>query len=375
MEQSFRIGRVAGIEVGANWSVGVIFWLITWTLAEGVLPTESPGHAATTYWALATIGGVAFFGCLLAHELAHALVAQRSGMPVEGITLWLFGGVSRLGGDAPDPLTELRVALVGPGTSFGLGAAFGVVTWATGPFDDLVSSTAAWLSTVNIVLGVFNLVPAFPLDGGRVLQAVLWQRTGDRQRATLTAATAGRGFGYVLIAIGLLGATSGGGIGGVWLIFLGWFLLLAARAEGAAATVRSLLDGVRVREVMSPHPVCVSADLSVDDLLHDYLLRERHSTYPVLGMDGEPLGLVSLAGVRTVAADRRATTRVGSILMSIAEVPIVTPDDLIVDALARVGDAAGGRALVIGSGRVVGILTAADVQRALQLAELMNTGR
>jgi len=375
MEQSFRIGRIAGIEIGANWSVGVIFWLITWSLADGVLPQEAPGHTTGTYWVAAVIGGVAFFGCLLAHELAHALVARRSGMAVEGITLWLFGGVSRLGGDAPDPSTELRIALVGPGTSLGLGAGLGVLAWATGPFDDLLSSTVAWLSVVNLVLGVFNLVPAFPLDGGRVLQAVLWQRHGNKRRATVTAVAAGRGFGYFLIGVGLLGATSGGGIGSVWLIFLGWFLLLAARAEGSAVEVRTLLAGVRVREVMSPHPVSVTAGLSVEDLIHEYVLRARHSAYPVLSPNGEALGLVTLRGVRAVAVGQRTTTAVGSIALTLGEVPIVAPDDLLVEALARVGDAAGGRALVIETGRVVGILTAADVQRALQLAELTNTGR
>lgn len=373
MEQSFRIGRVAGIEIGANWSVGVIFWLITWSLADGVLPTEAPGHAMATYWAAAAVGGVAFFGCLLAHELAHAVVARRAGMAVEGITLWLFGGVSRLGGEAPDPMTELRVAVVGPTTSLGLGAGLGALAWATSPLGDLFSSTVAWLAAVNLVLGVFNLVPAFPLDGGRVLQAVLWQRHGDLQRATVTAVAAGRAFGYLLIGVGLLGATSGGGISSIWFIFLGWFLLMAARAEGSAVTVRSLLAGVRVRDVMSPHPVTAPADLSVEDLLHQYVLRFRHSAYPVLGADGAPIGLVTLGGIRGVATGQRAATPVRSIIVPLGEVPAVSPGDLLVDALARAGDAAGGRALVVEAGRLVGILSAADVQRALQLAELTST--
>lgn len=373
MEQSFRIGRIAGIEIGANWSVGVIFWLITWSLADGILPTEAPGHATATYWAAAAVGGVAFFGCLLAHELAHAVVARRAGMAVEGITLWLFGGVSRLGGEAPDPLTELRVALVGPTTSLGLGAGLGALAWATSPLGDLFSSTVAWLAAVNLVLGVFNLVPAFPLDGGRVLQAVLWQRRGDLRQATITAVAAGQGFGYFLIGVGLLGATSGGGISSIWLIFLGWFLLIAARAEGSAVTVRSLLAGVRVRDVMSPHPATVPADLSVEDLLHEYVLRFRHSAYPVLGADGTPVGLVTLDGIRGVATGQRVTTSVRTITVPIGEVPAVSPHDLLVDALTRVGEAAGGRALVVEAGRLVGILCAADVQRALQLAELTST--
>lgn len=370
MEQSFRIGRVAGIEIGANWSVAVIFWLITWGLAENVLPADAPGYATATYWAAATVGGTAFFCCLLAHELAHALVARRSGMAVEGITLWLFGGVSKLGGEAPDPETELRIALVGPGTSLGLGAGLAVVAAATSPLNDLLTSTLVWLAVVNLVLGVFNLVPAFPLDGGRVLRAALWRRHGDLRRATRTAVSAGRGFGYFLIAVGLLGATSGGGVGSVWLIFLGWFVLLAARAEGAASATHSLLADVRVRDVMSRDPVSVPADLNVDDLLHGYVLRSRHSSYPVLDASGRPVGLVTLHGIRGVAAPYRSVTPVSAIAHPVGEVPTVSSGDLLLDALAHVDDRAGGRALVVDDGLLVGILTATDVQRCLQLAEL-----
>lgn len=370
MEQSFRIGRIAGIEIGANWSLGVIFWLITWSLADGLLPTDAPGYSDGAYWAAAALGGVAFFGCLLAHELAHAIVARRAGMEVEGITLWLFGGVSRLGGETPDADTGLRVALVGPATSLALSAGLGVLAVALSPFGDLVATTVGWLAAVNLVLGVFNLAPAFPLDGGRVLQSLLWRRHGDLRRATATAVRAGRAFGYFLIGVGLLGATSGGGIGSVWLIFLGWFLLMAARAEGSAVEVRSLLAEVRVRDVMSADPITVPEDLSVEDLLHGYVLRSRHSTYPVLRVDGTPLGLVTLEGIRRLAPEARPSTAVRAIVVPLGEVPAVAPDDLLVEALARVGDAAGGRALVVAGGRLVGILSAADVQRALQVAEL-----
>jgi Zn-dependent protease len=372
VEQSFRIGRIAGIEIGAHWSLGVIFWLVTWSLADSALPEAAPGHAPGAYWVAAAAGGVTFFGCLLAHELAHALVARRAGMPVEGITLWLFGGVSRLAGEPPDARTELRVSAVGPATSLGLSAGLGIVAWATSPLGDLLSSTIAWLAAVNLVLGIFNLVPAFPLDGGRILQAVLWHRHGDLRRATRTAVAAGRSFGYLLIGVGLLGATAGGGISSVWLSFVGWFLLLAARAEGSGVTVRSLLTGVRVREVMTPDPVTVPADLSVEDLLHQFVLRSRHSAYPVLGAGGALLGLVTLEGIRRIPAPHRAGTLVRAITVPTGEVPALAPDDLLLDALAQIGEAAGGRALVVDGDAVVGILCASDVQRALQVFELAS---
>ena len=236
MDETVHLGRIAGVRVGINWSLFVIFWLIAWSLASSELPHAAPGHSDVAYWLAGFAAAVVFYGCLLAHELAHAVVARHHGIEVEGIVLWLFGGVSRLKGEAATPDTELRVAFAGPATSLGLGLLFWAVTLAIGT-GSLAAAVTGWLGWLNGVLALFNLVPAFPLDGGRVLRALLWRTSGDKTSATLRAGRAGEAFGYVLICFGLVEFLAGAGLGGLWLVFLGWFLLAAARAEAGTSAL------------------------------------------------------------------------------------------------------------------------------------------
>jgi Zn-dependent protease len=371
--ESVRLGRIGGIRIGAHWTTLVLVWLLAFSLADVVLPDAAPGHGAITYWVVAVGAAVGLFACLTLHELAHSIVARRSGIEIEGITLWLFGGVSRMATDPQEPGIELRMALSGPATSVGLGLGLAVVAGALSPLSDLAAAAVAWLAVMNGMLGLFNLLPAFPLDGGRVLRAWLWRRHGDLRRATATAAGAGRVVGYGLIGLGVLGATSGGGFGMLWLAFIGWYLLAAATAEAAGNEARALLGGVRVADVMARDPVVVGADLSVDDLLHGLVLAHRYSSYPVVDLDGRALGIVTLDGVRTVDPARRRSTPVGSIMVPVAELATATPDEPLVDLLARGGTAAGGRALVLAHDRVVGVVTPVDVQRCLRVAQLVGT--
>lgn len=368
MREDIRFGRIAGITVGANWSLVLVVALITWIVATGVLPAGEVDHPAVVYWAVAAGTAVAFLASLLAHEMAHALVARSRGMPVDGITLWMFGGVSRLRGDAPDARSELRMAAAGPLTSLAIGVA------AVGAAAVLVSVGApwvavdavAWLGVMNVALAVFNMLPAFPLDGGRVLRAALWLRRGDERRATEVASQAGVVFAYLLMALGVAGFVAGTGISGIWMVFLGWVLLGAARAERAHFELRFRLGDARVSEVMTAHPDTVPAGLTVDGLVRGQLAQHRHSAFPVVRPDGSPAGLVTLDRVGALASASRATTPVGRIARPVAEVVTTRPDEPVVELVERFQPGSGRRALVIDEdGRLVGIVTSSDVERAL----------
>jgi Zn-dependent protease len=372
MRESLRLGRIAGIAVGVHWSVLVIFALITLGLAAGRFPLLYPDRDAVIYTVAGLAAGLAFFLSLLAHEVAHAVVARRNGVGVEGITLWLFGGVARLTGEAPDPGAELRIAGVGPLVSLALAAGFftiGAVLQAGG-LTGLPLGVFGWLALINAVLAIFNLVPAAPLDGGRLLRAFLWHRHGDRQRAAVTAAHAGRTFGWVLVAGGLWLLVFYADFGGLWLMLIGWFLINAANAEAAHARMQMALAGVWVRDVMSPEPVTVPATICIAAFVQDYVFPNRFSTFP-LTADGDRLvGLVTLNRVQHVPAAQRTTTTLAQVACPLADVVTANPDEPLADLLPRLGMCADGRAVVVEGDRVVGIVSPADIARQLVLSEL-----
>ncbi|MFM8303613.1 MAG: site-2 protease family protein [Actinomycetota bacterium] len=373
MQETIRFGTVRGIAVGCNWSVLAIAALIAWGLADGYLPDTAPGYAVGEYWLVAALAVVCFFGALLTHELAHSVVAQRQGVQVESITLWLFGGVARLRGEAATARAELKIAVAGPATSVTASIGFGLAAWAVGGTigSDLLFATLAWLTLINGIIAVFNLAPAAPLDGGRVLHAFVWGATHDRHRATRVATTAGRWFGYLLIGVGIL-MVAGGNLGGAWMALIGWFVITAAGAEATHSLLQGALAGVRVRDVMTDHPVVVRADHHVDDVLEQAFLRHHCSSFPVVDGSGHVLGLLTLRRVRKVAPDHRALRTAGDEAIPIAQVAIVGPDDPLVEVLEHADpDAAGdGRMLVFDGGHLVGIVSPNDVNRAVQLAAL-----
>lgn len=371
MTETFRLGTIAGVRVGVNWSVLVIFLLLLLGLAAGNLPAIAPGRSPVAYALAGTAAAIVFFLSLLAHELAHAIVARHEGVEVEGITLWLFGGVARLGGEPSTPGADLRVAGVGPLVSLLLGAAFGGVTYVAllVGADALIVGALAWLALINVVLAVFNLVPAAPLDGGRILRALLWWRGGDRSRAAVTAARAGRGFGLLLIAGGIASLLFLPGAGGIWLALIGWFISSAASAEEQHTRVQDSLRGLRVADVMTAEPLTVPPDLPVARLLDEFVLRHRHSAYPVVDAWGRPWGLVTLDRIRAVAPEQRAHATVGDIAARLDEVATASPHEPLVEILPRLSRGER-RILVLVDDRIVGLVTATDVTRTLELMDL-----
>src|ERR1700737_647466 len=369
MNENLSLGRIFGIHVGLNWSLLVVAALIAWSLATSLLPSSSPGQTSGAYWTAGVVSAFVFLASLLAHELAHSVVATRRGVKVDGITLWLFGGVSRFSSDTASPGAQAVITFVGPLTSLVLGAVFYVLSVALGggAHPGLLAATLSWLGYINISLGVFNLVPAFPLDGGRLLQSLIWLRTGDRLRATRIAARIGMLFAYLLIAYGLATFIFAGSlIGGVWLVFLGWFLLSAARSEETGGLIRQALSGMTVAQVMTPNPVQAPDDISVEDALHGYVLASRHSTFPTHDAAGRLSGLLTLTALKNVAPDARGGTLVKEIICPLDTVSKTGPADPVTNLLVLPEGCSEGRTLVIDNGRLVGIISPSDINRLLQ---------
>jgi Zn-dependent protease len=242
MRSSIRLGRVGGIEIDAHWTWLPVVALIVWSLADGVFPDADPGLSDAAYLVMAVVAAVVFFASLTLHELGHALTARRASVAIDGITLWAFGGVARLGGPMPSPRAELRVALAGPAVSLALAAVFLAVALLL-PLPEGVDGTLFWLGQMNLYLAVFNLIPALPLDGGRVLRSILWAKRRDFAAATRTAGAVSRGVAQLMIVGGVALAIIVGDFGGLWLAFLGWFVLAAAEAEVEWAEARSAASG------------------------------------------------------------------------------------------------------------------------------------
>ena len=309
MRASISLGRIAGIRVGINASVFLIVAILVAGLATGQLPNAFPGRSIVAYVIAAIIAAVLFLASLLAHELAHSLVARRNGIEVESIVLWLLGGVAQLKGEAKTPGADFRIAIVGPLTSFALAIIFGLAAGGVTLLGTagLPFGVLAYLAATNAMLAVFNLIPAAPLDGGRVLRAALWRWRGNRQAAAVSAARAGRFVGFALIALGVLQVVTGFGLGGVWLALIGWFVVSAATAEEQQARLGGQLAGVAVGQVMTATPVVVDANLTVEEFIARVALTQPFSTYPLVDLQGRLTGLVTLNRVRAVPPESRAS--------------------------------------------------------------------
>jgi Zn-dependent protease/CBS domain-containing protein len=361
---SVRLGRIAGIEFGVNWSWLVVFALIVWTLAAGIFPSTNPGLSKATHIAMAIVAAFFFFLSILLHEFGHAFQARREGIEIDGITLWLFGGVARFKGSFRTAGAEFRVAVAGPLVSLALGVLFVLIALIPGS-PSAVDGVVSWLGYINLTLLVFNLIPAPPLDGGRVLHAALWSSRGDFAWATRVAANVGRGFGYLLIALGVAMFVFQGSFSGAWLAFLGWFLLTAATAEARYLLTQQALSGLRVRDVMTPDPVAVSPDTTLGEFMDKIMFSRRHTTYPVVE-GGKPVGLLPFRCVASVPRDEWDTRRVRDCLISLDEVPVLRENEDAVDALAELSQSAGGHGLVVSNGGLAGIVSTSDLARALE---------
>jgi Zn-dependent protease/predicted transcriptional regulator len=362
---SWRVARIAGIEVRVDSSWVVIALLITYSmyLRNSVLYPELSGGAAVGLGIGAT---VLFFGSVLVHEFAHALVSEARGIRVQDITLFLFGGATRARVDSRGPGDEFLIALVGPLTSGLLAALFGI---AASLGRDLLSAplagTLGYLAWTNLVLAAFNLVPGFPLDGGRLLRAAIWKATGSLGRATRIASLAGQAVGWLLVAAGVASLLAGDLAGGIWFAFIGWFLVQAARSSYQELQLQQLLRGVEAEDVMAANLVRIPPELSLQDAVDDYFMRYDHSGFPV-EEQGRTIGLLTLRGVRRVPREQWPTRRVRDHMVPLNEQVVVAPDARMDGVVGKLQDSEAGRVLVAQDGEVVGIITSSDLTRWLQ---------
>jgi Zn-dependent protease/predicted transcriptional regulator len=371
MAPTIRLGKILGIEVGLNWSLVFIYALIVWTLATDVLPVDVQHQGALTYWVVGAAGGVVFYACLLAHELAHAVVARRYGVRIAGITLWLFGGVSRLDGEPPSARAEALIAGVGPLTSLAIAGVALALTFATGA-SPLISDVFAWLTYVNVALALFNLVPAFPLDGGRLLSSLFWWRQGSRQRGVHSAVRIGRVLAYVMIGLGIVLVFTVSVVNGIWLAFIGWFLLSAGSQEEAGATVKAALRTVPVSAAMSSPVVTIPDWLTIGQFLEGVAPNHPFTTYPLHDPSGALTGMVRLSDLVKLGREA-ADGRLSSVARPIAEVPTTRPDETLTSLIERVGAAIENRVLVFDKGELVGIVSPVDVARLITVRQVSRS--
>ena len=366
---AIKLGKIFGIEIRLHFSWVIIFFLVGYSLSFLYFPEQYPRLPQATYVFMGLAATFLFFASILFHEMSHSIVARRNGLPIRFITLFVFGGVSSISREPDDPKVELKMAAAGPAASIVLGIGFtifGIVATALGA-GPAVTGVVAYLAFINILLAVFNLAPGFPLDGGRLLRAVIWSRTGSIQRATKIAADFGRGFAFVLI-VGGVGLVVAGALQGVWFVLIGWFLEQAARGSYQQVVVTQALSRVLVRDVMTPDPVTMPAGITVHEAVDHYFLTHKHGGYPVIGDEDEPAGVVSISDVRGVPSDRWDDVTVGEVMEPLGPGAIVEADAHVTDLLTRLHDRETDRLLVVDRDHhVAGIVTNDDIARYLRV--------
>lgn len=350
------------LHVSVVFAVGLIGVL----LGASVLPRAVPGMSAGRYTVAALVGAVVFLASVFAHEWAHAVVARRNGVPVTSVTLWALGGTTELGGQPNTPGAAFRIAAVGPAVSAVAGAALIAVALLT---SGLTAAVLGWVGMTNLILAVFNVLPGAPLDGGRLVAAAVWKRTGDRARGTVAAAKAGRGLGWLILLVGVTQAAVGGLASGLWLMVIGWFLTTTARLEGTSVTVTAALRGIPTSAVMAPASAAPGW-LTVDAFPERVVEPSRDSVFALAAFDGTPAGVVSLPQLTAVPAAHRSSVRALAVATPIDAVGTAAPTDP-ADALpGRLGRA--GLVLVLSEGTVLGLVSSAQLTRAVALHSPIN---
>ncbi len=375
--RSFNLFRLFGFQVRADVSWLLLGWLIAWSLSSGVFPNQFPGYSTAVYWGMGIAGAIGLFISIVLHEFSHSLVARRFGIPMKGITLFIFGGVAEMGEEPPNPHAELMVAIAGPLASVVIAFQCAIITMLLNAADvgRLFSGVFAYLSLINFILVAFNMVPAFPLDGGRVLRAILWRMKSDLKWATRVTSSLGSLFGMVLIVLGVIAALSGNLIGGVWWFILGMFLRGAASMSYQQVVLRRALEGEPVSRFMHPDPVVAHPGQSMQDVVENYVYRYHYKLYPVVDDDGELLGCITLSDIKEIDKEEWPTTRVESILKSCTTGNSIPADADAMEALSRMRSQDSSRLLVVDDGHLRGIVTLKDLLKFLSLKVELEEGR
>jgi Zn-dependent protease len=355
MRGSLSLGRILGIPIRLNASWFLIAILVTWTLATGYFPQENPGWTPTTYWVVGAIASLLLFASVLLHELGHSVLALREEVPVKSITLFIFGGVAQIGREPPTAGAEFRIAIAGPLTSLGLAAAFGGLGALLADYA-LLATPLAYLGRINLLLALFNMIPGFPLDGGRVLRAALWHFGGSLRSATRWASRAGQAIAFLFISLGVIQFLFGGWVNGLWFAFIGWYLNGAARASYQQAALRDILTTVKARNVGVEQCAPVASDLRLDRLVEERILQEGQRCFFVTGSDSAQ-GVVTLDDVRAVSEDQRPVLTTSHIMRPVGNILPADADDDAWSLVQRMGEEGVSEIPVADNGRLLGLIT------------------
>lgn len=348
------------VYIDASWLL--IAALVTWSLAVGFFPALYPGLAVGDYWWMAVAGALLLFASVIVHELFHSLVARRYGLPMKGITLFIFGGVAEMSEEPPNAKAEFFMAIAGPIASILIGFFFFGLAFAVhGAWPVQALAVITYLYTINWILAAFNLIPAFPLDGGRVLRSALWHFKGDLRKATRTASSIGSGFGVALMVLGVLQLFTGYFVAAVWWFIIGWFLRSISQQSYQQVLVKSTLEGEPVRRFMKTEPDTVPPYISVEELVNDHIYRYHHGMFPVVAEEGRLAGCVTTEGVRTVPREEWNRHTVGEISSPCSPANTITPETDASEALALMNRTGNSRLLVVENGKLVAIVTLKDL--------------
>jgi Zn-dependent protease len=364
----FDLFTVFGFTIRLDTSWFIVAVLVAWSLAKGYFPARVPDLSATTYWLMGTVGALGLFASVVLHELSHALVARRYGLAMRGITLFIFGGVAEMEDEPPHARAEFMVAIAGPIASVLIGAGFfgayglgATAAWSAPPLEVLF-----YLAFINIVLAAFNMIPAFPLDGGRVLRSALWHWKKSLRWATRVTSTIGSGFGLALILLGVVSVIQGNFVGGMWQFLIGLFLRNAAQMSYQQLLLRRALEGERVARFMQTEPVTVSRSLSVRELVEDYVYKHHFKMFPVVD-DGRIVGCVTTRQIKELPREEWDRQTVGALAEACSGENTVAPESDAMEAMTKMSRGGASRLLVVDGGRLVGVLALKDLLRFLSL--------
>ena len=364
-----------GIPVRIHYTLWFVFILIAWSLAVGYMPHEYPGLGVVTYWAIGIVSAIILFASILVHELSHSYIAIKNGLPIARITLFFFGGVSEITEEPQDPGLEVRMAAAGPLMSFLIAGVLGAFWYMGGLVKAPVPviATLGYAALINALLGAFNLLPAFPLDGGRVFRGSIWKHSKNLVGATRTATRVSEGFSLLMMLGGFVLIFSGDFIDGIWIIVLGWFIKSGAETSLKQTLVGEALTGVSVADIMTKNVLAVPPEITVQQLVSDYFLVHHHGGYPVV-KDGQVLGLVTLQCVRNVPKEKREYETVQQAMIPCERAVVVKPNMSALDTMQNMARNKVGRVLVVDDGRLVGIATREDIVRTIQTRHDLELG-
>lgn len=371
---SLTIGRVLDIPIRLHVTVFIILLLITWTVGFGLMPGEYPGLNQTVYLLIGVFSSILLFASILLHELAHSIVAKRNGLKINQISLFIFGGIAEMSQEPKDPSLELKMAVAGPLTSIAIMLVAGALWLASISLQahPLIQAPLEYTALINGIVALFNLAPAFPLDGGRIFRSIIWKRRKDLLSATQTASKAGAVFAYALMFLGIFTIFSYNFISGLWLLLIGWFILGGARSGLEQTIVKEALGELKVRDIMTKAVDSVRPDSTVEKLAEDFL-RLKHNGFPVMS-DGELEGIVTAEDLRKVGRELWSTARVKDIMTPKEKLIAIKPEQAALDAMILMAQKQIGRILVVEEGKLVGIVTRSDVMKTVRIRTGIELG-